>query len=293
LKGNLTDSSRAKILHTVIVLAIALFGMSQKKLTYEKTSMFQVMVIEIVGFGQSKTMSVKESITSFFDHYIFIVNTSKVNKKLVHKVHKLENKIFQYEEVKKENGRLKQLLQFGKELKREEVLAQIISWDSNNAYVFKINKGSNHGIKEQSPVITLNGLVGYVYRVTPNYSDVLTIQEQNNRVDAIVTRTRSHGIVEGTSNETCRMKYVVRTEEVREGDQIITAGLGNIYPKGIKVGVISNVEKETYGITQYIEVTPSVDFHRLEEVVILTHLIPEPVISEEKESEENNEKEVL
>ena len=115
----------------------------------------------------------------------------------------------------------------------------------------------------------MNGLVGYVYRLTPNYADILTILDQNNRVDSIVARTRTHGIVEGISEFKCRLKYVNRTERVEVGDEIITAGLGNIYPKGIKVGKITKIDKENYGITQSIVVTPSVNFHKLEEVVVL------------------------
>jgi rod shape-determining protein MreC len=65
-----------------------------------------------------------------------------------------------------------------------------------------------------SPVITDHGLVGYVYRVTDNYSDVLTILDQNNRVDVVVERTRTHGIVEGVFNFKCALKYVMRNEPV-------------------------------------------------------------------------------
>lgn len=281
MKLSLTENSKGRFIHYVVVLIISLYGMSHKNYTYDESTIFEKFLIELVGFGQSKTTSIKESVTSFFDHYIFIVNTSKENDRLKNRVEELENKIFELEEVEKENGRLKQLLKFGKELKREKVLAQVVSWDPSNEYVFRINKGLNDGIKERAPVITLNGLVGYIYRVTPNYSDVLTILDQNNRVDSIVSRTRSHGIVEGTSSDRLRMKYVVRTEDITEEDQIVTAGLGDIYPKGIKVGTITKVEKESYGITQYIEVTPSVDFHRLEEVAVLTKVILDNIQDEE------------
>ncbi|MDA9792963.1 rod shape-determining protein MreC [Bacteriovoracaceae bacterium] len=277
MKVALTENSKGRFAHYVIVLVIALYGMSQKNYVYDEVTIFENFMIELVGFGQSKTTSVKQSVSSFFDHYIFIVNTSKENKKLRISVDKLEDQIFQLSEVQKENGRLKQLLKFGKELKIEKVLAQVVSMDSNNKHVFRINKGSVDGIRERAPVITLNGLVGYIYRVTKNYADVLTILDQNNRVDSIVSRTRSHGIVEGLSTDKCRMKYVVRTEDVKDGDQIITAGLGDMYPKGIKVGTISKVEKESYGITQYIEVTPTVDFHRLEEVAVLTKITEQDI----------------
>jgi rod shape-determining protein MreC len=65
------------------------------------------------------------------------------------------------------------------------------------------------------------------------------------------------------------MKYVVRTEPVKNGDILVTSGLGNLYPKGIKVGEIVSIEKESYGLTQAIKVVPSVNFYKLEEVVVL------------------------
>ena len=149
-------------------------------------------------------------------------------------------------------------------------MAQVVSWDASNDFkVLRINKGENDGLKVLSPVITMTGLVGYVYRLTSNYSDILTILDQNNRVDAIIARSRTHGIIEGHSAMTCKMKYVARTEQLLEGDVIITAGLGEIYPKGIKIGTVSQIDKENIGITQRIEVKPSVDFQRLEEVVVL------------------------
>jgi len=80
---------------------------------------------------------------------------------------------------------------------------------------------------------------------------------------------RSHGIVEGYNNEKSIMKYISRAEPIILGDKVITSGLGNIYPKGVKVGTVSRIESESYGITQNVEISPAVDFGRLEEVVIL------------------------
>ena len=80
---------------------------------------------------------------------------------------------------------------------------------------------------------------------------------------------RAHGIVEGYNSEKSIMKYVSRAEPIILGDVVITSGLGNIYPKGIRVGKVSRIERESYGITQNVEITPAVDFGRLEEVVIL------------------------
>lgn len=265
-----------------MVLFLAIWGLSRQNFKVGSVSFFEAVVIETFAPLQEGTMSIKEKITYFFEHYVLIVNTSIKNAELKNKISDLENNLFQMQEVEKENERLKKLLQFGQELQKDKVLAQIISWDSSNEFnVLRINKGLEDGIELKAPVITADGLVGYVYRASKNYSDILTILDQNNRVDTLVSRTRSHGIVEGASGEKCFMKYVVRTEPIEEGDVVITAGLGNVYPKGIKVGSITKVEKESYGITQYVEVKPSVDFRKLEEVVVLINSQKQTTINQE------------
>lgn len=291
MKGFTVDTSKWKLVNNLIVVILALWGIATHSYNIKNVSMFESFLIEAFAPIQRGTMSMKEKITYMFDHYILIVNTSKKNEELSSKLETLENKIFQLNEVEKENMRLKQLLQFGKEIPREKVLAQIVSWDSSNEFkVLRINKGRNHGLRNMSPVITMNGLVGYVYRLSANYADILTVLDQNNRVDSIVARTRSHGIVEGIGEFQCRLKHVTRTELVEVGDEVITAGLGNIYPKGIKVGSITKIDKESYGITQSIEIEPAVNFHKLEEVVVLvereeslTPMASEKMISAEEE----------
>lgn len=236
----------------------------------DDSSFFQGLIVEVLAPIQKGTTSIQGTVSNTIEHYIKIVNTSKENVELKKTISTLENKIFSLNEVQKENNRLKQLLEFGKVIPKKKVLAQVISWDASNDFkVLRINKGSSDGLKVLAPVITMTGLVGYVFRLSPNYSDILTILDQNNRVDSIVAKSRTHGIVEGSTGLKCKMKYVARTDELNEGDTVITAGLGEIYPKGIKIGHVSRIDKENIGITQRVEIQPSVDFQRLEEVVVL------------------------
>lgn len=264
------DSSRYKLLCNVLVISISLYGISIQEFTLKKATIFEQVLTELLAPIQEGTMSVKDTIADTFDRYLFIVNTREENEKLKKSLERLQGEIFDLKEVKKENERLKKLLDFGKDIERKKVLAQIVARDSSSEFkVLRINKGESDGLKLLSPVITQTGLVGYVYRLSPSYADVLTILDQNNRVDSIVARTRTHGILEGRTGFTCQFKYVSRTDKLEINDEIITAGLGEIYPKGIKVGTITKIDKENFGITQKIEVTPSVDFDKLEEVVIL------------------------
>ena len=198
------------------------------------------------------------------------LDASRENILLKRKVAELEHKLFVSREILHENGRLKKLLGFVQRISSKKILAQVVAWDSNSDFkVLRINKGLKDGIRLQSAVVTDKGVVGYIYRMTDHFSDVLTILDFSNKVDGIIKRIRSRGIVEGYSYDKCIMKYVTRTDPIVLRDVVITSGLGNIYPKGIRIGEVSRVERESYGITQYVEIKPMVDFQSLEEVVVL------------------------
>jgi rod shape-determining protein MreC len=256
------------------ILLLALHGVSKNQFLHNETPAFQAFLIDTLSPLQENLLASRNFFSSIFEHYLFLIDADKENVELKKKIEELETTIWQLQELRNENSRLKKLLQFGEEIPRKKVLAQIVGRDNSGHFrVLRINKGKLDGIKLKSTVVTYNGLVGHVYRTADHYADILTILDPNNRVDVIVDRTRSHGILEGFTNASCIMKYVARTEKVALKDHILTAGLGNIYPKGIHIGMIRKIEKESYGITQFIEIIPSVDFSKLEEVVVL--ILPE------------------
>ncbi len=266
----INESSKTKIVNNFLIGILAIYGISQKRFNLDEPTLFQKIMTEVISPVQEGLASSKQSLSSLWDNYILIVNTGEENAILKKQISRLKSDIFSMEEVRKENLRLKQLLNYSDDIASERILAQVVGWDSANEFkVIRLNKGTNHGIKVMSPVITDQGLVGYIYRATPNYADVLTILDQNNRIDVVVERTRTHGIVEGVFNFKCALKYVMRNEPVEVGDKLITAGVGGIYPKGVKVGMITDISKENFGMTLSIEVVPSVDFDKLEEVLVL------------------------
>lgn len=266
----INESSKTKIVNNLMVAILAVYGISQKRFDLNETTMFHQLVTEVISPIQEGFSDSKKSLSFLWENYLLIVNTSKENNILKKQISRLESDLTTMEEVRKENLRLKRLLSYSDEMSHQRIMAQVVGWDSANEFkVIRLNKGKNHGIKVMAPVITDHGLVGYVYRVTDNYADVLTILDQNNRVDVMIERTRTHGIVEGVFNFKCALKYIMRNEPVEVGDKLITAGVGGIYPKGIKVGMVTDITKENFGMTLSIEVIPSVDFDKLEEVLVL------------------------
>ena len=274
----LEKESRLKVAVYLVVFVISLADAINQDPSVETSSLFKRTMIDLFGSVQNSIFELKSGIGNFVGNYFYLVEVKKRSNFLEQEISQLKNKIFQLEELRKENKRLKDLLKFGEELEYKKILARVISWDANRAIrTIRINRGTENGVKLELPVVANEGLVGYVYRVSDHFSDIMTILNQNNRADGIVTRTRSHGIIEGYSDGKCIMKYVTRSEPVILNDQIVTSGLGGIYPKGLKIGKISNIERESYGITQFVEVNPSVDFSKLEEVIVL-----QPEISPEE-----------
>ncbi len=264
------ESHRWKLVINILVLIIGLRGVSESDARSQKVSLFERLMIDMFAPMQKSVTYIKDQSSSFFDHYLTNVSASKENELLKKKIEELQSDAFSHEEIAGENTRLKELLGFGKKIPAKKILAQVVAWDSSSDFkVIRINKGIDDKIKLQAPVVTAQGLVGYVYRLTNHFADILTILDSNNRVDGIIKRIRSHGIVEGYSGNKCIMKYVARTEPVILNDLVLTSGFGNIYPKGLRVGTVSKIERESYGITQEIEIKPSVDFGRLEEVIVL------------------------
>ena len=261
---------RARLVFNGLVLLVSFVVFFQRDMRIGTTSTFDNFAIHFLASVQSGLRHVRERVRGVFTHYLNNAAASYENERLRVKITELERHLFEQKEIVEENKRLKAFLKLEGTSRLGRVVAQVVASDSGSDYrVIRINKGKSSGIRLQSPVVTPEGLVGYVYRLTSHFADVLTILDSNNRVDALVQRTRTHGIIEGDSSSKTIMKYVSRTGPVILRDRVITSGLGNIYPKGIKVGIITRIEKESYGIVQKIVVTPSVNFDRLEEVGVL------------------------
>ena len=280
MKIGLDQSTKSKATSYVLVLIFSFYVFITSSQQWEGPSFVKKLIVETVAPIQGGTATIKRDVWLFFDHYLNIVDTRKENDFLRYKISELSQENFLLKSLSKENERLKNLLAFGEQIKYQKILSQVIGWNSSaEIKILRIDKGANQGIVPRSAVITAEGLVGYTYAVYPNYTDILTILDPNNRVDVVIDRTRTHAILEGFSSDYCRLKFVPRTEKIVVGDQVISAGYGRLYPKGIKVGTIEVAEQDAVGITQKIKVRPDVDFEKLEEVVILIR--PNNIIDED------------
>jgi rod shape-determining protein MreC len=205
-----------------------------------------------------------------FQSYIFLLRTQENNKTLSLENRRLLNEIAGFQEMAKENERLKQLVEFNDPLVGKKVVAQVIAQDVSPEFrMIRINKGSEHGISAGMAVIALEGVVGRVIRSGNDFADVLTLLDSSSAIDSLLQRNRVRGVIEGQGNPLLSMKYLRRTDDIQEGDMIVSSGIGGLFPKGLTIGKVISVRKKNYGISQTVEVSPSVDFNRLEEVTVI------------------------
>ena len=112
----------------------------------------------------------------------------------------------------------------------------------------------------------------------PDAVDVRLVVDAGAAVDAVVQRTGARAFVRGSGDDkkyTCNVEYVQRTDEVEVGDLLVTSGVGRRFPKGIPIGIVTQVLKRDFGIYQQVVAAPTVDFSRLEEVLILVTGVPD------------------
>lgn len=173
-------------------------------------------------------------------------------------------------EVLHENKRLKELLSLKEHSPKYAASAKVIARGYDKLiHTMILDKGKSSGIKKDMAVITTKGLVGKIYSVKDEFSEVLLLRDPNFSVAVRLQNSRREGIVSGTGYRNCLLKYIPPEEEVEKGEPAVTSGLDGIFPPGLPVGIVSHIRKEGIEFFQDIKVLPFQDDTTLEEVVIL------------------------
>jgi len=210
------------------------------------------------------------AIRDVIKNYVFLVNLREENETLKRMVAELRRKNAELAEMAIANQRLRRFLNFKKEIPKPTLPAELIGEDASNWFrTILIDKGKVDGVQRGMVVVAAAGLVGHVVHTSRDVSKVLLITDYNSSVDAICQDSRARGIVQGKGGDLCDLNYVSRREDVSVGNLIITSGLGGRFPKGLVIGTVTAVEKKPYGVFQKVEVTPAVDFRKLEEVFVI------------------------
>ncbi len=203
--------------------------------------------------------------------YVTLRGIASENERLKGRIIELEAERNQLLEVEATNRRLRELLEFRSQLLSGSVTAAVIGNSASTWFhSFILDKGSADGVLKGMAVVSPVGVVGQVVAVTSKSAKVLLITDPHSGVDVIVQRSRARGIVSGSLDSGTILKYAKRSEDVQEGDRLITSGLDGIFPKGLLAGTVTKVRKKSFGLFQYVEVALAVDPSRIEEVLVVS-----------------------
>ena len=179
-------------------------------------------------------------------------------------------------ETGREYLELRRLLNFQQHVHFRAVGATVIGRDASNWWKsLQIDRGLRDGLRDNLPVVNAEGVVGKIVRVTPGESRVLLLVDPNCKVSGLLQDCREPGVVSGIDaafgrTPSCVMTFVDRGAQIKPGETVITSGMGGLFPKGLRIGVVAarRLNRES-GLYQDVEVKPAVNFLRLERVMVI------------------------
>lgn len=242
-----------------------------------------ILNIKQIGFSifssvEKSVNYVYSSITNTFNAVSELRQLKKDYNDLVLKLENYEEMQRSNAEIRKENERLKEQLDFSISLDEKNIPSRIISRDLDSAYSYlTIDKGSVNGIKKGMPVIAFqngnNGLVGKIVQVGTFTAQVMPVYNIDNIVSARIQKTRDLGLVNGLGSldQPLNLKYIRKSiaNDLSYGDIVVTSGENDNYMKDIPIGSISKIAVLDYESSLTIELNPILDFSRLENVIVV------------------------
>ena len=249
------------ILVACLVLFAASFG--------GRFGLFRQLALETLGPVQSLFTGTTDSVAKIWDDYISLWEIRDENKQLRAMLDQYSNKLNEYTEAYFTYLALTKKLNFKEKEPFPSITAKVVGKDPS--YWFQtiiVDRGENDGVIKGMVARNEDGVVGQVIQVSPNYAKILLANAPSSAIDAMIQKNRERGILKGAGKDGFVLNYVLKKADVMEGDQIVTAGIGGVFPPGVPLGTVSSVRKKQRGMFQEIEVQPAVDFQRLETVFI-------------------------
>ncbi len=242
-------------------------------------NLFDRTVVALSAPVQWLVVSSLDAVTDLWSRYVALMGVQEENQRLHDDNRRLRADLHHGEEQRLENARLRRLVGLqGRAPQVRMVFAGVIGTSPSPLFrSLRINRGRHDGITLGAAVVSHEGVIGRVAALTEHYADVMLLVDNNSSTDVLVQRTRARGRVRGQGGDddvSIDVQYLARTADVEPGDLLITSGLGKTFPKGLRVGRILSVERRAFGLYQRASVQPSVDFGRIEAVMVILRDYP-------------------
>ncbi|MEK7220095.1 MAG: rod shape-determining protein MreC, partial [candidate division NC10 bacterium] len=241
---------RATILTTTLVVSFLLMTLQVRHETAVVSFTRQVLLFTVSPFIKLTAVTV-QGVTGIWRDYVDLRGLQEENKGLRRETATQKRRIDQLEEQALETQRLQALLAMRQASRAEFLTARVVGKDATNWFkTILLDRGSLEGVRRNQPVLAPDGLVGRVVEVTPTSAKVQLLTDPVNAVGGLIQRTRVNGIVSGNLGAGARVRYLPLMADVVVGDQMVTSGMGGVFPKGIPIGRITAVDRRSGALFQ-------------------------------------------
>lgn len=259
--------NRARVLFVAVMVGHILLISSQVN-SQRGVSLLQEALTTTVVEAQRAAWAVVGGVRHVWGAYVALRDVRSDNERLTREVADLRVQVQQERALAHGAEQLRGLLDLRTRLGWTTTAAEVIAGSASPAFrTVTIDKGELAGVRTDMAVIAPAGVVGRVVEPSARAASVQLLIDQN-AAASVMVESGAQGIVTGQGDGTLRLEYLSATASVAEGDVVITAGLDGVYPKGLRVGRITVVEKAGTSYRRVI-VSPAVDFSSLETVLVV------------------------
>jgi rod shape-determining protein MreC len=230
--------------------------------------LIRVWAVALIDPFQRSLRGITDVSADAWRTYRNLLRAQQENQELRTQLVSEQSQIQQLSEQAAESLRLRAMLEFKTQLPFQTVAAEVIaSSPGENSNAIFIGKGADASLTSDLAVITPEGVVGKTIAVFSHSSQVLLLTDPSSGVGVMLEKTRIQGVLKGDRQNLCLIRYIMDEEPVSSGEAVLTSGLDQIYPKGLRVGtVVGTGAGEIYKI---VEVKPAADLSRLETVLVV------------------------
>jgi rod shape-determining protein MreC len=244
-------------------------------------------LFEAVTFGafaevQRAASSAVGSVQEGWENYFALQQIRRENAFLKQQVAQLQINLQQERAVAEQSRTLQRLLDVRAQTTLNVTGATVIGGAASPEFrTVTLDKGSRDGLKRDMAVISPEGVVGRVVLPSARAAKVQLLVDRNAAAAALIERTRAQGVVIGTGTDRLQLEYLPGSADVKPGDQVVTAGIDGIYPKGFVIGQVESVKRGAGDFSVVIK--PAADFASLESVLVV--LTPPPPVAPDTPSQ--------
>ena len=231
---------------------------------------WQAVILEVTAPVERVVSAPVDGVREFFESYVDLLGVKAENRRLKRRIAEIESENLQFREALVSSGHLARVASMRDEIEIPMLPAEVVGLDV--APWFRsvlIDRGEEHGVRPGYPVITHEGVVGLVTATSAHAAKTMLLLDRQSSVDALVQRSRARGVVRGIGQDRLEFEFVVRDSDVTIGDEIVTSGLGGVYPKGMRLGRVTELRDSGGRLTRIGVVEPAVDLGQLEQVFVM------------------------